>query len=72
MYLDQGQRLDMLKRALAELSPLCRDSFMLRKLEGLSHPEIAERLGISRSLVEKHIVNAMKHCRLRLRDWDAQ
>jgi RNA polymerase sigma-70 factor (ECF subfamily) len=72
MYLDQGQRLDMLKRALAELSPLCRDSFMLRKLEGLSHPEIAERLGISRSLVEKHIVNAMKHCRVRLRDWDAQ
>jgi RNA polymerase sigma-70 factor (ECF subfamily) len=62
----------MLKRALAELSPLCRDSFMLRKLEGLSHPEIAERLGISRSLVEKHIVNAMKHCRVRLRDWDAQ
>ena len=70
LCLDQGQRLDMLQRALAELPSACRDSFMLRKLEGLSHPEIAERLGISRSVVEKHIVNAMKHCRLRLRQWD--
>ncbi|WP_335944510.1 sigma-70 family RNA polymerase sigma factor [Pseudomonas sp. G166] len=68
--LDHGQRLDMLQRALAELPPLCRESFLLRKLEGLSHPQIAERLGISRALVEKHIVNAMKHCRVRVRQWD--
>jgi RNA polymerase sigma-70 factor (ECF subfamily) len=43
---------------------------LLRKIEGLSHPEIAERLGVSRSVVEKHIVNAMKHCRVRIRQWD--
>lgn len=67
---DQSQRLDLLQRALDELPPLCRESFLLRKLDGLSHPEIAERLGISRSLVEKHIVNAMKHCRVRLRQWE--
>ncbi|MNF38736.1 putative RNA polymerase sigma factor FecI [compost metagenome] len=68
--LDHGQRLDMLQRALAELPGPCRDCFMLRKLEGLSHPQIAERLGISRAMVEKHIVNAMKHCRVRLRQWE--
>ncbi len=68
---DQGQRLEMLQRALAELSPLCRESFLLRKIEGLSHPEIAQHLGISKALVEKHIVNAMKHCRLRIKQWDA-
>ena len=67
---DHGQRLDLLQRALDELPPLCRESFLLRKLDGMSHPEIAERLGISRSLVEKHIVNAMKHCRVRLRQWE--
>lgn len=67
--IDTGQRLDMVQRALAELPALCRESFMLRKLEGLSHSEIAERLGISHSLVEKHIVNAMKHCRVRMRQW---
>ena len=68
---DQGQRLEMLERALAELPAACRDSFLLRKLEGLSHLQIAERLSISRSLVEKHIVNAMKHCRVRMREWEA-
>ncbi|MBF6031096.1 sigma-70 family RNA polymerase sigma factor [Pseudomonas sp. P115] len=68
---DQGQRLELLERALAELPGACRDSFLLRKLEGLTHLQIAERLNISRALVEKHIVNAMKHCRLRMREWDA-
>ena len=67
----QGQRLEMLERALAELPAACRDSFLLRKLEGLSHVQIAERLCISRSLVEKHIVNAMKHCRVCMREWEA-
>ena len=67
----QGQRLEMLERALAELPAACRDSFLLRKLEGLSHLQIAERLNISRSLVEKHLVNAMKHCRVRMREWEA-
>lgn len=65
--MDLDRRLERMQLALAELSGPCRDSFLLRKLEGLSHPEIAERLGISRSLVEKHIVNAMKHCRVRMR-----
>ena len=70
--LAQDQRLGLLQRALDELPALCRDAFLLRKLEGLSHDEIAERLAISHSLVEKHIVNAMKHCRLRMREWDAE
>ncbi|MFJ2986107.1 MULTISPECIES: sigma-70 family RNA polymerase sigma factor [unclassified Pseudomonas] len=69
MQLDQ--RLALMQRALAELSKPCRDSFLLRKLEGLSHQQIAARLGISRSLVEKHIVNAMKHCRVRMRQWES-
>lgn len=69
MQLDQ--RLALMQQALDELSAPCRDSFLLRKLEGLSHLQIAERLGISRSVVEKHIVNAMKHCRVRMREWES-
>ena len=68
---DHSLRLELLERALAELPAVCRDSFLLRKLDGLTHVQIAERLGISRSLVEKHIVNAMKHCRVRMREWEA-
>jgi RNA polymerase sigma-70 factor (ECF subfamily) len=70
--LAQDQRLELLQRALDELPPMCRDAFLLRKLEGLSHDEIAKRLSISQSLVEKHIVNAMKHCRVRMKAWDAE
>nr|WP_269807565.1 sigma-70 family RNA polymerase sigma factor [Pseudomonas sp. NMI795_08] len=69
--MQQDQRLALMQQALDELSAVCRDCFLLRKLDGLSHPQIAERLGISRSLVEKHIVNAMKHCRLRMRQWES-
>ncbi|WP_407310779.1 sigma-70 family RNA polymerase sigma factor [Pseudomonas sp. nanlin1] len=66
--MDHHQQLDLLSKALAELSEPCRQSFLLRKLEGLSYIEIAERLNVSRSVVEKNIVNAMKHCRLRMRE----
>jgi len=41
------------------LSPRCREVFMLCRFEGLSHAEIAERLGISRSTVVSHMVNAL-------------
>lgn len=50
--LQQDQRLALMRKALDELSKPCRESFLLRKLDGLSHQQIAERLGISRSLVE--------------------
>lgn len=35
----------------------------LHKLEGLSHAEVAERLGITKSAVEKHMAVAMTHLR---------
>jgi len=65
------ERLTLLQRALAELSEPCRQSFMLRKLDGLGHDEISRHLGISKGMVEKHIVNAMKHCRIRMRQWES-
>ena len=38
----------------------------MSRLDGLRNGEIAERLGISRNMVEKHIIKAMLHCRRRL------
>jgi RNA polymerase sigma-70 factor (ECF subfamily) len=46
-------------RAVAELPLACRRVFILKKIYGLSQDEIAERLGISVSMVEKHVAKGM-------------
>lgn len=60
------QRLEQLKDVLAELSPRRREALMLHRFEGLSQAQIAERMGISLSMVEKHIAGALLHCKQRL------
>ncbi len=46
--------------AISELPPTCRQVFVLRRIEGLSQREIAERLGITVKTVEKHITKAVR------------
>ena len=48
--------------AITALSPQCRDVYLLRKMDGLSHKKIAERRGIAVSTVEKHLIKAVEHC----------
>jgi RNA polymerase sigma factor (sigma-70 family) len=60
------QRLAAVRTAIDELSPKCRRVFLLHKLEGLSQAEVARRLGISQSTVEKHMNTALKHLLRRL------
>lgn len=56
----------LLRRAIDELPPRCRDAFILHKVQGLSYRETAARLGISESAVEKHLIRGLRHCRKRL------
>lgn len=64
--LEYKERLRLLARAVEEMPPRRREVFLLHKIDGLSHAEIAAKLGISRSMVERHIMKAMAHCRARL------
>jgi RNA polymerase sigma factor (sigma-70 family) len=57
-----------LEAAIAGLPEGARRAFCLHKIEGLSHAEVAARLGISRSGVEKHMAVAMKSLRRLLAD----
>lgn len=57
-----------LASAIANLPEGARRAFRLHKIDGLSHAEVAARLGISRSGVEKHIALAMRHLRRALGD----
>lgn len=54
------QELALLERAIAELPDGCRSVLLLRKVELLSHREIAERLGIAISTVEKQHARALR------------
>lgn len=60
------QRLALVVEALTTLSPQTQRVFRMHKFEGMSHPEVAQALGISRSAVEKHIMAALKHLLMRL------
>lgn len=52
-----------LNQAIEALSPQSRQVYQLSKIEGLSHKEISERLGISVSTVNNHIVKSSKAVR---------
>lgn len=51
----------LIETALAELPPLTRQIFYLYRLDGLSQHDIAHRLGISRSTVERRLASAISH-----------
>ena len=68
---DARQAIDMLlKRTIASLPPKCRLAFMLSRFDGQSYPQIAERMGISVKMVEKHITKALLACRAAVGDRD--
>lgn len=54
------QDISRLEAVLASLPPQCRQAFVLRKVHGLSQREIAARMGLSESTVEKHLAKALR------------
>ena len=60
------QEFAQLERAIAQLPPGCRAVLLLRKVELLPHKEIARRLGVSCSTVEKQHVRASRLLRAAL------
>lgn len=58
--------LERFERAVSELPPGCRAVFTLNTVEHLTHPQIAERLGIAVSTVEKQHARALRLVRAAL------
>lgn len=65
VVLDGQERLRHFKAGLHALSPRQREVFILHRIEGYSFAQIAQKLGITISMAEKHAARAM----LCLGDW---
>lgn len=61
------QRLGIYCDAVATLAPQCRRVYIMRKVYGMPHKEIAERLGIAVKTVEKHLYKGVRACDLHVR-----
>ncbi|MDP2698377.1 RNA polymerase sigma factor [Thalassospira sp.] len=59
----QRQRMAAFETALKSLPRRSREVFILRKLHGMSHDEIANQTGLSKAAIEKHLYRALLACR---------
>jgi RNA polymerase sigma-70 factor (ECF subfamily) len=53
------ERLTNMRKALDRVSVRTREVFFMHRLQGFSHAEIAERLGVTKSAIEKHVASAV-------------
>jgi RNA polymerase sigma factor (sigma-70 family) len=61
-HADAVGQLEQLSAALEKLPEQCRRAFLLNRLEGLTHSEIASQLGVSTKTVQRHIERALRAC----------
>lgn len=65
------EEIERLQHVLTRLPPKCREAFELRKFAELSQREIAQRMQLSESTVEKHLVKALRIITKELQEIDA-
>jgi RNA polymerase sigma factor (sigma-70 family) len=61
--LSHEQELALLDAAMRALPPRCREILTLRRIEGLSHRAIAEKLGIAEGTVNAQLAIGVMRCR---------
>jgi len=54
--------LDAIARMLEGLAEKPRRAFVMSRLDGLRHADIADALGVSKSMVKQYIARALVHC----------
>jgi RNA polymerase sigma factor (sigma-70 family) len=59
-HLSGREEIERMRHVLTKLPPKCREAFELRKFAELSQREIAQRMQVSESTVEKHLVKALR------------
>ena len=60
------QAMTMLRAAVEELPPRCRQVFLLHRVHELSTEEIAVRIGIGERMARRYLARALEHLRARM------
>lgn len=64
--MEESEYMEKYQKALAKLTEAQRVAFLLNRVEGKKHKEIAEMLGISRKAVEKRLYGALAKLRVEI------
>jgi RNA polymerase sigma-70 factor (ECF subfamily) len=67
---DSRERMSYLRAALDELPARTREIFLLNRVEGMTYAEVALKIGVSDSTVQKHLARALHHVMRRMRPHD--
>jgi RNA polymerase sigma-70 factor (ECF subfamily) len=59
---DAAAQLERISVALAQLPEQCRQAFLLNRIDGLTHAEIATRMGVSTKTIQRHVERALRVC----------
>lgn len=62
------QQLMQIRQAIRELPPKCQRVYLLKRVHGMSHAQVAELCGISVKMVEKHLVKGLATLRRKVGD----
>ena len=63
LELEARESFGLICEAVAKLPEKCRQVYLLRKVHGLSHKEIAERMSLTVSSVEKYLLRGVRETR---------
>lgn len=69
---EADEQLGIYCEAVASLNPKCREVFLLRKVHGLSHKEIAQQVSLSISSVEKYLRQGALACNAYIKNANGQ
>jgi len=64
--IDVARQVSRLREVLRQLPPRWHAAIVLQYVHGLSHQDIAERLGVSPRMVKKYVGQALGRCRRRM------
>ncbi|HJQ66900.1 MAG TPA: sigma-70 family RNA polymerase sigma factor [Gemmatimonadales bacterium] len=62
--------LALVRKLIGELPPRCRRAFEAYQLDGLDYRTIADRMGVTESMVRKYVRRALAHCASRYAELD--